>query len=227
MNVLFALLGVLAGIAAAWILNKLLAKKVADKTHRIALKASAYIVCIILGLAFAVLGSLRTILDTFIEDRIASIEVMLVELAPNSNILETPVDTSEITSLVDELQQAVNALDTSGDQYFERLIFDVFVNKLTGYLKAAKTGVNIITGDTAGPLTIKSILYNIKETALKTVSPYFLIGQIGVFILLFIYIGIYAGIIVFFKKGGAMYNKSIQFGDITYGNNEEKPQKKE
>jgi hypothetical protein len=56
--------------------------------------------------------------------------------------------------------------------------------------------------------------------ALETISPYVVFGQIGALILLIIYIGIYAGIVVFLKKGGALYNKSLVFGDITYDDNE-------
>jgi hypothetical protein len=228
MSVLFILLGIAAGIAIALALNKLMADKIENRTHGIALKTTAYIVCIILSMAFAAIGSLRTILDTFIEGRIAFLEVKIVELAPNSNILEQPIDTNEITSIVDELQQAVNDIDTGSNHYFESLAFDIFLNKLTEYIKAAKNSINTITGDTYGPVTIKSILHNLKEIALETMSPYFVFGQLGIVILLIVYIGIYAGIVVFLKKGGAMYNKSIKFGNIDYNNsNGEKPQNKE
>jgi hypothetical protein len=92
MNALWVLLAVAAGIAMALVLNKLMADKIENKTHRIALKTTAYIVCSILAMAFVAAGSLRIILDAFIEDRIAFIGVKFLELAPHSNILETPVD---------------------------------------------------------------------------------------------------------------------------------------
>jgi hypothetical protein len=76
-------------------------------------------------------------------------------------------------------------------------------------------------------ITIKSVLYGLKDMALETISPYVVFGQIGALILLIIYICIYAGIVVFLKKGGALYNKSLVFGDITYDDNAAKPQKKE
>jgi hypothetical protein len=218
MNISLAVLSITGGIVIAWILNKLLADKIEDKKQRIGLKASAYIVCIILGITFAAACSLRMILDVFIEDRIEFIEGKLTEMFPDSNILETDIDTGEFESIVGELYQTINDIDTSGDSYFERLIFGVFLNKLTGYVYAAENGVAAITamGDENGLVTIKSILYNLRDIAVETISPYFLFGQIGVLVLLIIYIGIYAGIAVFLKKGGAMYNKSIVFGDINY-----------
>jgi hypothetical protein len=224
MNVLFLVLGVIIGTAVAWGLNKLLAGNIEDKNHRIGLKATAYIVCIILSMLFVAIGSLRIILDTFIENRIAFIETKLVALFPNSNIMETNIDTSNITSVIDELQQAVNGIDTSSDNYFERLVFDAFLNKLTGYIYTAEKSVNTIAAmsDKNGLVTIKSILFNLKEMALQTISPYFVFGQIGILIVLVIYIAIYAGIVAFLKKGGAMYNKSIVFGDIDYDNAGEK-----
>jgi hypothetical protein len=65
MNILFVLSGAIIGTAAAWVLNKFLAGKIEDKNYRIGLKATAYIVCIVLGVFFVAIGSLRTILDYF------------------------------------------------------------------------------------------------------------------------------------------------------------------
>jgi hypothetical protein len=218
MNILLVLLGIICGTTIAYILNKFFASRIEDKNHRIGLKTTSYIVCIILGIVFAAIDSLQTILNIFIEDRIQFIEIELAEVFPNSNILELSIDANGLTSVIEELQQMVNDIDTSSDDYFESFIFDTFLNKLTSYVYAAENGINTIVmmGDENGLITIKSILYNLKDIALKTISPYFVFGQIGVLILLLIYIGIYAGIVVFLKKGGAMYNKSIVFEDINY-----------
>jgi hypothetical protein len=218
MSVLLVLLGIIGGAAIAYFLNKFFANKIEDKGYRIGLKITSYIVCIVLSMIFTVIGSLRTILNTFIEDRIMFIEIELAEVFPNSNILETSIDANELTSVVEELQQMVDNIDTSSDGYFESVIFDAFLGELTGYVYAAENGINTIAmmGDENGSVSIKSILYNLKDMALKTISPYFVFGQIGILILLFVYIGIYAGIVAFLKKGGAMYNKSIVFGDTSH-----------
>jgi hypothetical protein len=229
MSVVSGVLSVGGGILIAWILNTLLANKVEDKSYRIGLKISSYMVCGILGVLFSLVVSLRTVLDTFMENRIEFAGMRLAEIFPNSDILNTNIDTHELASILDELHQTVNSIDTSGDSYFEGLIFDVFLNKLSNYVYAAENGVAAITamGDEHGLVTIKSLLYHLKTMALETAAPYFFFGQIGILILLIVYIGIYAGMVLFLKKGGALYNKSIVFGDITYDDEDVKSKSKE
>jgi hypothetical protein len=228
-NVLFVLLGIVTGTVIACILNNFFAGKIEEKNHRIGLKITSYIVCIVLGISFVAISSLQTILNTFIEDRIKFIEIELAEAFPNSNILETSIDPSKLISITEELQQMANNIDTSGDDYFESLIFDVFLSKITGFVYAVENGIStiVMAYDENGSITIKSILYNLKDMTLKTISSCVIFGQIGVLILLLIYIGIYVGIVVFLKKGGAMYNKSIVFGDINHDDGREKLHNKE
>jgi hypothetical protein len=126
MSVVLTILGIITGATVALILNKILATKIEDKNHRIGLKIAAYMVCIILGVSFALICSLRTLLDNFIKDRIEFIEVKLVEAFPDSNILEIGIDISELSSIVPELRQVVNDVDISNNGIFEKLVFDTF-----------------------------------------------------------------------------------------------------
>jgi hypothetical protein len=66
-----------------------------------------------------------------------------------------------------------------------------------------------------GMVMAKSLLYNLKDMTLETVVHYFMFGQIVVLFLLLSYVVVYVGIVIFIKKGGVMYNKSIVFGDDT------------
>ena len=215
MRVLLIILGVIAGAAIAWILNKLLAGKIENKNQRIGLQVAAYIVFILLGAAFTSIFSLRIVLDKFIVNRIQAIEVSLSKMFPNSNILETSFDTSELVLINDQIQQSINDIYTENDSFFERLVFDAFIGKLSSYINAVDTGVSTLSNmsDDDGLVTIETILYNLKDIALDTVSPYFKIIQIIILILFVIFIGIYPGIVVYIKKGGAMYNKSMVFGE--------------
>ncbi|MDR2491320.1 MAG: hypothetical protein LBD20_07960, partial [Spirochaetaceae bacterium] len=170
-----------------------------------------------MGMVFAIIGSLRPILDDFMRGRISFIETELAQLFPDSNILETRIETHELAAVVDTVRQTADAVNTSRDGFLEKIIFKVFLNKLTGYISAAESGINtmkIMTNEN-GAVTIKSILFGVKDLTLETVSPYFIFGQIGVLVLLLLFIGIYVGIAVYLIKGGAMYNKSIVFGNIT------------
>jgi multisubunit Na+/H+ antiporter MnhE subunit len=47
MSMALTVLGIITGTVVAWILNKILAGRIEDKNHRIGLKITAYIVCII------------------------------------------------------------------------------------------------------------------------------------------------------------------------------------
>jgi hypothetical protein len=227
MSVLLIILGVIVGIAIAWILNRLLANKIENKDHRLGLKVAAYIVCVILGAGFALVYSLHAILDDFMNRRLAFVERELAEIFPDSNILEREIDTS--APVIDELRQLVNNAKTSDDGFLENVVFNAFLNKLNGYFNAVEDGVAVITtiADDGGPVTVKAVSYRLKDIALETIAPYFVFGQIGILFLLLIFIGIYVGFVIFLKKGGAMYNKSIVFGDNVYNIPEERSRKTE
>jgi hypothetical protein len=210
------ILGVIAGAAIAYLLNKMFVEKAGNKGLRIGLKITSYILCIILGLAFTVFGSLRTMLNAFIDGRISYIEIKLNDAFPDKNLLNTGIDKKEFAPIVDELQKIVNNVGASGNNYFEKLVFDAIVNKLTNYVNMVENGVTtaIIPSDENGLITIKSVLYNLKDMVLKKISIYFILGQIAAIILVLVYTGILAGVIFFLKRGGALYNKSIVYGDV-------------
>jgi hypothetical protein len=218
MNAAWITLGIIAGIAIALVLNKILADRIENKNHRVALKAAAYIVCAILGAGFALTCSLRTLIDNFVDNRIEFIEIKLSETFPNSNILEIGINTGELSSVIPGLLQLIEEDEDTNDRgIFERLVLNVFLGKLTVYANAAEDGIAriLMLADKNGQVTIKSILYVLKEMALEVISPYFVYGQTGIVFLLLIFAGIYIGIVIFLKKGGALYNKSIVFGDTT------------
>jgi len=216
MRIFIILSGVITGAAIAWVLNKFLGGKIENKTQRIGLQVGAYVVFILLGFAFTSIFSLRIVLDKFIDNRIQAIEIGLDGMFPGLNILETGIDTDELVSINDQIHKSINDIDTENDSFFEKLVFSAFIGKLSNYINAVDTGVNTLSNmsDDDGLVTIKTILYNLKDMALDAVSPYFTILQIVVLVLFFVSIGIYFGIVIYIKKGGALYNKSIVYGDI-------------
>ena len=215
MRVLLVILGIIGGIIIAWILNRLLAGKIENKNQRIGLQVAAYIVFILLGFALTSIFSLRIVLDKFIVSRIQDMENGLSKIFPNSNIMEISLNTSELVLINDQLQQLITDIDTVNDSFFEKLVYDAFIGKFSNYINAVDVGVNTLSSiSDDGSITIKTLLYNLKDIALDTVSPYFMIMQIVILILFFISIGIYISIVIYIKKGGALYNKSIVYGDI-------------
>jgi len=216
MRILLIILGIIAGAAIAWALNKFLSGNIENKNQRIGLQVATYIVLILLGFIFTSIFSLRGVLDTFMDNRIISIETSLAKMFPNSNILEKNIDTVGLVSINSQLHQAINDIDTKNDSFFEKLVFDAFIGRLSKYINAVDTGVNTLSymSDDTGSVTIKAILYNLKNMALDTVSPYFTVLQIIILILTFVSVGIYFAIVLYIKKGSGLYNKSIIYGDI-------------
>jgi len=215
MRVFLIILGIVAGAAIAWVLNKLFPLKLENKGQRIGLQIAVYVVFILLGFAFTSMFSLRLVLDKFIVNRIRAMELTLAANFPNSNIMELTFNTNELVSLNSQLQQSVNNIDTSNDSFFQRLAFDTFMGKLSDYINAVNSGVTTLAAmsNDDGTVTVNTILYNLKDIALDAVSPYFRVGQILILVLLVIAVGVYFGIFIYIKKGGSLYNKSIVFGD--------------
>jgi hypothetical protein len=217
MRVLLIVLGIAAGAAIAWGLLKLFpVKRLENKGQKIGLQIAVYIVFILLGFAFTSFFSLRIVLDKFIVNRIQAMEVSLTNMFPNTNIMETSIDTKDLVSMNNQIQQSVNSINTSADSFFEKLVFDTFIGKLSSYINAVNSGVTTLAAmsNEDGTVTLKVILYNFKDMALDAVSPYFKVGQIIILVLLVVAIGIYFGIYFYIKKGGALYNKSIVYGDV-------------
>jgi hypothetical protein len=199
----------------AFFLNKVLANKVEKKHQKLALQVITYSVCFLLAATFLVTVSLRTILDNFIDKKIEFVENELGTTFPNTNILETNIDTTELAATFKELHQILEPDDTAESNYIEKIVFAVFLRKLTNYIYIAENQVTKLTGiaDNNGMITIKSIILSLKKQTLDAVSPYFTLAQVAIVILLFVYIGIYIGVVVFLTKGGGSYNKSIVFGE--------------
>lgn len=213
MNIVQIIVGVLLAGGVAFFLNTVLANRVEKSYYKIALKIFTYCICFVLAGFFIFFGSLRTILDNFLDEKISFVESKLNVIYPN--LLETQVDITELTPVLNNLSQAIETESSSEHGFPENVILRVFQEKLSNYINMAKNNTAKLAtiADDEGKATIKTILVNIKEQSLDAVYPYFIIGQIATIMLLFIYIGIYVGIIVFLKKGGGLYNKSIVFGE--------------
>jgi len=190
--------GIAAGAAIAWVLNKSLPRKIKNKNQRLGLQISAYIVFILLGLAFASIFSLQIVLDKFIDSRIAAMETGLDRRFPDKNILETRFGTGELVSINEQIQQTVKEIDTKSDGFFERLVFNALIGRLFTYINAVDSGATALSNmsDEDGTVTIKTLLYNLKTTALKAAEPYFTAFQVAIVILALVSFAIYAAIVI-------------------------------
>jgi hypothetical protein len=196
------LYGVIAGTVIAFVLNKLMADKLENKSRRIGLKITGFIGCIVFCLCFLAAGSLRKALDNFLEDKIRIIKISISVLFPDVNKMEIDIYSNEFVSISDQLQQITANIDIGDSGVLESYIYKTFSKKLIEYVDMTQRGVvgNYLAKlSDNGVISINSFLYSLKNTAIRTVSPFILIVQIIIIILFLIFLGIYAGIYSLFK----------------------------
>ena len=213
MNIMKIIVGVILAGCVAFFLNTVLANKIEKGSYKIALKVTTYCVCFLLAFFFILFGSLRTVLDNFLDEEIKIVENKLNVIYPN--VLETKIDTTELTSVLNDLNQAIETEVSAEYRFLKNVVFNAFWRKLSSYINVVKGSATKLASisDNEGKVTIKAILVISKKQALDVIYPYFITGQIVTIVLLLIYIGIYIGIIVFLRKDGVKYNNSIVFGE--------------
>jgi len=204
------IIGTILGAAIATGLNKLLAGKVKDREKRNYLKIAAYVVCILWGICFVAVISLRSTMDTFIDKRVIG--------AISPSILETTVvDTNEIASVSSTLQNLQKQGDfLKGDGFITKLAYETFLKKIDDAASAMQKGMTQLStkGDKDGKLTVHVILRQIKDTSLDALSPYIRRLQFGVFFVLLIYVGIYGGLVIYFRNSsGVIFGSGITYGE--------------
>ena len=215
MKVLFLILGMAVGAGIAFLLNKLITSRIQEKKQAITMTVVTYIVCILIGLGFAAVGSLKFALNNFLDNKIEVVSDMLAQKFPNSNIMEMTIDTNEFKEAIGDIQDKMKS-ENAGDSLLEKLIFDVFVSQIAGYVDMAESGVDLISSRSSedGTVTVKTVVYTIKDKALDTVAPFFVILQV----LLVIVLLVYTIILVYLKKSSASKNNSLVFGEAGASN---------
>ena len=215
MNIISGIITVFFALGIAFLLNKTLAGRIENRRQKLVLQIVTYIVCFLLSVVFIIIGNLKTSFNNFIDEKIVYIENELNAMFPNTNILESEIDMMEIVETFDELHQITEFENTSEYGYLESIVLRIFIGKFKGYIDIAENQVNKLAdaADETGIITIKSVLLHIKEQTLDIFSSYFAFARILVIVLLLVYIVVYGCVVIFLKKGGGSYNKSIVFGD--------------
>jgi hypothetical protein len=187
MLLVYILISIFIGIVLAVIINRLFANKISSKIPRIIMKLIANIVCIIFVLTVVLLSSIKPALSKFIDGRIDTIEVAVNKSYPDKKIMEMSVNASEFSETLNQFQQAIKGINTSRDGYFEKMVFDAFMSKLTPYLNTADS----LSKD-FGDATLKSVLFKIKDMSLATVSHYVTFFIMIIVVIFLVIMGIYA-----------------------------------
>jgi methyl-accepting chemotaxis protein len=200
---LFILLGITFGVLIALLLNKFVANKIENKHVKLGVKIAAYVVLIILGLFFGLVCSIKPLLSNFIDSKINAIEITLNRHFPNEKVMEVSINANDFSEIIDQLQQSLNDINIGTDGYFEKLVFSAFINRINVYINDVHRGINSFgttISDKQGEISLKSTLYNLKDLALKKITPYLVIFVILIIIVFVIFIGIYTVIVKSFRK---------------------------
>jgi predicted PurR-regulated permease PerM len=221
MSLLLIIFAIIIGVITAFLVNLIIVRKL-EKKQKIPMQVVSYFVCIPLFLGFFFFNSLRSILDTFVESKIDYVEMRLEELFPGTDVMNATTDISAFSETLDELHVILSEQPVDEENYFETLVYNALIKKIQSYadyyINGAEHIVNQLNeiANENNEVSIRVLLSTLKEEVLDAIIPYFTIGKSVIIFLFIIYIIVYVCLVIYFKKGGSLYNKSLIFGDITY-----------
>jgi len=201
---LFILLGIIFGALIGFLINNFIAdKKIENKHVKLGVKITAYVVLIILGFFLGLVCSIKPLLNNFIVDKINAIEITLDRHFPNEKVMEISINANDIFEIIGQLQLSLRDINVGTDGYFEKLVFNAFVDRVNQYINNVHGNINTVSttiSNDQGEISLKSILYNFKDLALKKITPYFVVFIILISIVFVIFIGIYIIIVKYYGK---------------------------
>jgi predicted PurR-regulated permease PerM len=221
MSVLSIVLAIAIGVIVSFLVNLIIVRNI-KKAQKIPMQVLSYFICILLCFCFSFLGSLHNILDKFVENKINYVGLKLVELLPGTDIMNITINTSDFSKIFAELNDALSEKSVDNENYFEILAYNSLITKIKSHTDYYINGVeNIVdrlneVSNENNEVNMRLLLSTIKEEVLDTITPYFTIGKSVIIFLFIIYIIVYVCLVIYFKRGGSFYNKSLVFGDITY-----------
>jgi hypothetical protein len=221
MSVLSVVLAISIGVIISFLVNFIIVRNI-EKTQKTPMQVLSYFICILLCFVFFLLGSLRNMLDKFVENKIDYVELKLAELLPGTDIMNVTINTSVFSEIYVELNDALSEQSVDNENYFETLVYNVLISKIKShadyYINGAENIVNRLSevSNENNEVSIRLLLSTVKEEVLDSIMPYFTIGKSVIIFLFIIYIIVYVCLVIYFRKCGSIYNKSLVFGDITY-----------
>jgi Trk-type K+ transport system membrane component len=227
MSVLSIMFAIIIGILAAFLVNLIVVRNI-EKTQKIPMQVLSYFICILLCLGFSVLSSLHNALDKFIESRIDYVELKLAELLPGTDVMNVTINTSGFSEILAKLNDALSEQSVDDENYFETLVYNMLNAKIRSYTEYYINGAENIVNrlyevyNKNNEVSIRLLLSTVKEEVLDMIVPYFSMGKSVVIFLFVVYIIVYICLVIYFIKGGTLYNKSLVFGDITYDDKKSK-----
>lgn len=186
------------------LLNFLFVKKLENKTNRICMR----VLNVLLSLVFIILSiSVEIInrhLNSFIDLGIVQLEKKVDEIYPG--VLQKQMNTEEIKNL---LEKSLEKNEVNGVQ---ALADNIIKTKIENCALITLKTINVLERDN-NKLSVKDALLSIKELSVNSVSPYFKVVKVILFVLYLILALLSVLLTFYLSKDKDLKNDGIVFGE--------------
>lgn len=195
---------ILFAITVTLLLNIIFVRKIQNKTYKICMGSINFILPLAFIALFISIGIVKNHLNSFIDSGINQLELRVNEIYPGA--LEKQMSTEEIKDL---LEQSLEKKDVDG---IEALAENVIKTRIEKYTSITLKTINALEREN-NKLSVKDALISIKELSLDTVSPYYKIINILLFVLYIVLVIVSILITIYLSKDKDSTNEGIIFGE--------------
>ena len=195
---------ILFAITVTLLLNLIIVRKIQNKTYKICMGSINFILSLAFIALFISIGIVKNHLNSFIDSGINQLELRVNEIYPGA--LEKQMSTEEIKDL---LEQSLEKKDVDG---IEALAENVIKTRIEKYTSITLKTINALEREN-NKLSVKDALISIKELSLDTVSPYYKIINILLFVLYIVLVIVSILITIYLSKDKDSTNEGIIFGE--------------
>ena len=195
---------ILFAITVTLLLNLIFVRKIQNKTYKICMGSINFILSLAFIALFISIGIVKNHLNSFIDSGINQLVLRVNEIYPDA--LEKQMSTEEIKDL---LEQSLEKKDVDG---IEALAENVIKTRIEKYTSITLKTINALEREN-NKLFVKDALISIKELSLDTVSPYYKIINILLFVLYIVLVIVSILITIYLSKDKDSTNEGIIFGE--------------
>lgn len=186
------------------LLNFLFVKKLENKTNRICMRVLNVLLSFVFIILFISVEIINRHLNSFIDLGIIQLEKKVDEIYPGA--LQKQMNTEEIKNL---LEKSLEKNEVNGVQ---ALADNIIKTKIENYALVTLKTINVLERDN-NKLSVKDALLSIKELSVNSVSPYFKVVKIILFVLYLILALLSVLLTFYLSKDKDLKNDGIVFGE--------------
>lgn len=186
------------------LLNFLFVKKLENKTNRICMRVLNVLLSLVFIILFISVEIINRHLNSFIDLGIVQLEKKVDEIYPG--VLQKQMNTEEIKNL---LEKSLEKNEVNGVQ---ALADNIIKTKIENYALVTLKTINVLERDN-NKLSVKDALLSIKELSVNSVSPYFKVVKVILFVLYLILALLSVLLTFYLSKDKDLKNDAIVFGE--------------